>query len=180
MSGKLEEAFSVIKEKIDLGATMEELYQDHFFVFSRNRRHLEPYINSRRCERIPPKVEVLIGATGVGKTRYVHELARIHFGGDLWIYDGEKDKEWFDGYVGQRVALFDDFRGEIHFSRLLRLLDRYPCQVPVKGGFVRWNPERIFITSNVSYEWWYDLRQPDLAALERRFFRTYVINEPLY
>lgn len=89
-----------------------------------------------------PKVVWIYGPTGVGKTRYVVK----HFGDNLWISSGSL--QWFDGYFGQETALLDDFRGSdcsLHF--LLRVLDRYPLRVPVKGGFVQWAPCRIFITS---------------------------------
>jgi len=45
------------------------------------------------------------------------------------------------------MAVFDDFRaGEIKFNWLLRLLDRYHLNVPIKGGFTAWTPKYIFIT----------------------------------
>lgn len=43
---------------------------------------------------------------------------------------------------------FDDFRAdtcELHV--LLQILDRYPIDVPIKGGFTAWRPKRIYITS---------------------------------
>lgn len=74
--------------------------------------------------------------------------------------------------MGQKVAIFDDFRPWwCRFDYLLRLLDRYPMQVPVKGGFVNWVPEHIIITAP---QRWSDMftgefRTPeDLAQLGRR------------
>lgn len=49
---------------------------------------------------------------------------------------------WYDAVV------FDDFRAdvcELHY--LLQLLDGYPLDVPIKGGFVAWRPKRIYITA---------------------------------
>ena len=52
--------------------------------------------------------------------------------------------DWFDGYIGQDTAIFDDFRASGNrFSYILRIIDRYPMDVPVKGGFVYWNPKYI-------------------------------------
>ena len=53
--------------------------------------------------------------------------------------------DWFDGYDGQDTAIFDDFRASGNrFSYILRLIDRYPMDVPVKGGFVYWNPGTLY------------------------------------
>ena len=44
-----------------------------------------------------------------------------------------RNLQWFDGYMGQKVVCFDDFRKDFcTFHELLRLLDRYPMDVPVK------------------------------------------------
>lgn len=90
---------------------------------------------------VPPKVFWFYGSTGTGKSRLVFEET---VGQDLYI---KPSGGWFDGYSGQKVVLFDDFRGDwVKYAELLKLLDRYPMQVPVKGGFVQWSPEIIYIT----------------------------------
>lgn len=88
----------------------------------------------------PPEVYWYWGKTGAGKTREVHEKEK-----DLWA--NSKNLDWFDGYIGQEAALFDDLRAKTcEFEWLLRLTDRYPLSVPVKGGFVEWVPKRVYIT----------------------------------
>jgi len=82
------------------------------------------------------------GPTGSGKTRCAYDAIDKK---NFWI--SSVDLKWFDGYSGQADVLIDDFRGDfasLHF--MLRLLDGYPLKVPVKGGFTRWCPKRIFIT----------------------------------
>jgi len=108
--------------------------------------------------RAPPKVTVLIGSPGSGKTRYAYDLDPALY--TPMIGNGL----WFDGYDGQKTVLFDDFYGEIPYSFLLRLLDRYPLQVPIKGGSAHWTPTHIILTSNKEVTSWYD----DTAALSRR------------
>lgn len=55
--------------------------------------------------------------------------------------------KFFDGYINQKVALFDDFRKEMcPFNYLLKLTDRHDINVEVKGGSVFFNPEVIIIT----------------------------------
>lgn len=114
-----------------------------------------------------PRVIVYWGATGTGKTRRVFES---HEWRDIFRYCGGKG-QWFDGYCGQRVALFDDFNGsEFKLSYFLQILDRYPIIVPVKGGFVQWKPEIIYITSNKPPEEWYaNAFAEHQRALLRRF-----------
>lgn len=99
-----------------------------------------------------PFVFWLYGETGVGKTRCAFKSARClarndgRGEDDIWISSG--GLKWFDGYDGQSVAIFDDFRAKhvSSFPFLLRLLDRYPVQCEFKGGFVSWVPKYIFIT----------------------------------
>lgn len=95
--------------------------------------------SKKRTEK--PNVVWIYGPTGCGKTSYVYDKHP-----DLWI--SNEDLKWFDGYDGQETVLFDDFRGDMcKFRFLLRLLDRYPLKVPIKGGFVEWTPKNIYITS---------------------------------
>lgn len=78
---------------------------------------------------------------------------------------------WFDGYKGQKRVIFDDFRPWwCEFSWLLRLLDRYPIQVPVKGGFVNFIPEEIIVTTPKNPEETFGMyrTQEDLQQLRRR------------
>lgn len=111
-------------------------------------------------------VIVYWGRTGAGKTRAVYDnlptqdIIYPHPGG-----------QWFDGYDGQPIVLFDDYGGsEFKITYLLKLLDRYPMRVPVKGGFVSWTPTEIYITSNKDPRTWYSNANPEhVAAMFRRF-----------
>jgi len=83
------------------------------------------------------------GPTGCGKTESVYERWEKKF----QIWQSSNSMQWFDGYEGQEVAIFDDFRpDQCTFAWLLRLLDQYALKVPIKGGFVEWNPKIIVIT----------------------------------
>lgn len=85
------------------------------------------------------------GSTGTGKTRKALDEAGNE---DFWI-SGENLK-WFDGYNGQSCAIIDDLRADsCAWGFLLRLLDIYPLQVPIKGGFANWCPSKIIITAPV-------------------------------
>lgn len=104
---------------------------------------------SERPRDSAPMVLFLWGLPGTGKSKFAYEYCPE----STWSYGGDG---WFDGYDGQRVAIFDDFADDcaspgerkISYALFLKLLDRYPLQVPIKGGFANWRPEVIIITSN--------------------------------
>lgn len=112
----------------------------------------------------PPEIQVYWGATGLGKTRKVHSLVDRE---ELWIHPGDR---WFDGYDAHAAVLFDDFDGGwFKLGYLLKLLDRYTFQVPIKGGYAWWGPKKIFITSNIDPRLWYQsASEAQNAALQRR------------
>jgi len=45
----------------------------------------------------------------------------------------EADLKWWDGYKGQETVIMDEFRGQISFAYMLRLMDRYPLSVSRRG-----------------------------------------------
>lgn len=116
-----------------------------------------------------PQVVWLSGTTGIGKTRTAIEVAEKIFGqNSFWISSGSL--RWFDGYENQPVAILDDFRAkDSTFSFLLRLLDRYPLKVEIKGAFVEWNPKLIIITApqNPTRTWSFRT-QEQIDQLNRR------------
>jgi len=100
------------------------------------------------------RVYVYFGPTRVGKTRAALALCPEE---DTYVCPSTpKGSLWFDGYEGQTFAILDDFHGQYPLVELLRVLDGTPCLVPIKGGFVQWRPEVIFITSNIHPLAWYD------------------------
>lgn len=123
----------------------------------------------------PTEVFVLWGATGTGKTKFIYDNHELK---DIYVHPGN---QWFDGYKHQPIALFDDFCGSsFPISYLLKLLDRYPFKVPIKGGYVEWVPKTIYITSNIDPQNWYMNANPEhVRALKRRFTKVTHFNESL-
>lgn len=82
------------------------------------------------------------GKTGSGKTRFV--MSKVA-GKDYFMADTAK---WMDGYYGQEFVVIDELRPkDWPYARMLKLLDGYEILTPIKGGYVIWNPKRIYITS---------------------------------
>lgn len=152
------------KRKIDEGCSELELAEEHFTTWCRNYKALARYQSMKRAkfEDIPKDVTVYWGDAGTGKSRAVVEKEGYN------IYS-KPDGQWFDGYEGQEAVVFDDFTGDLNLGQFLKVLDRYPMKVPVKGGFVNWIPKRIYITSNLSPEEWYPkASSAQHAAIRRR------------
>jgi len=111
----------------------------------------------------PKNVYILVGPTGVGKTRWAYTA----FGNNLWRAPPTEEKtQWYDGYQGQKTALFDDFRGGISYQESLQLCDGYAMRVRIKGGFTLWQPDNIVFTSNHEPTTWWPVQ--DLSAFKRR------------
>lgn len=97
-----------------------------------------------RDPAVAPVVRWIYGDTGTGKSRYVHTYC-AEAGKTLFV--AHDTAKWWDGYEQQDVVLIDDMRASFcRFSDFLRLIDRYPRDVEVKGGFVPLNSD-FFITS---------------------------------
>lgn len=113
----------------------------------------------------PPELWCLWGRTGTGKTRRIWEFADVDM---LWVHPGDR---WFDGYDGQPAVLFDDYDGSwFKITYLLKLIDRYIFQVPIKGAYTWWAPKVIYFTSNHHPKDWYpQAKEEHNAALIRRF-----------
>lgn len=141
-----------IRDRLRSGTTVVEIAEENFAIWCQYRRAFNEYVSQIQVPRTWKSiVTVYWGPTGVGKTRRVHDQEDPK---DLWVSVDNK-AQWFDGYNGQAAVLFDDFDCQVNYRLLLQLLDRYPMQVAIKGGFVNWCPRRIYITSNIDPESWY-------------------------
>lgn len=137
-------------EAILPGETAMDIAEDPecFAEVMRYDRAIERYISHVRHKKIkrdltPPEVIHIYGPPGTGKTRYVWDHEESPFGVP------NAHGPWRDGYAMHEAVLFDNVEsGRItDRSEFLKQIDRYPIQVPVKGGFTAWKPRRIYITS---------------------------------
>jgi len=153
-----------IKTSLDQGVSLSQIANDHFTDFVRYHRGIVAYMNATSTTRDwETEVRVYWGETGSGKTSRAFREASFPY-----MHPGGM---WFDGYCGQDHVIFDDFGGsEFKITYLLKLLDRYPMRVPVKGGFVQWKPRIVWITSNIDPNDWYkSAKSASVKALFRRF-----------
>lgn len=121
--------------------------EDNFTVCVQYKRGLEAYLSNKRrrdvqADHEAPVVTFITGKPGSGKTRFVRE-------NEPRVYD-VSSLYWKDGYDMDEAVMYDNLEPDdlkpIR-SNFLKEIDRYPIQVPVKGGFTTWKPKRIYITS---------------------------------
>ena len=89
------------------------------------------------------KVITLIGPTGIGKSYAVHDMYP-----DIYIANMGNSGLWWDGYTGQKVIMFEEFKGQVELQKMLQILDPYPLRLEIKGGLVPARYTLVFITSN--------------------------------
>lgn len=162
-------ANNVIRDMVGAGANMAEVAEvaNNFAQL----RFAEKLIEMRPIPKRgnPPQVHWFWGPTGSGKTRTAIEEATEHWGaGEVWISGG--NLRWWQGYHGQKAVIIDDFRSDFcSFVTLLRVLDRYPFSVEVKGGSAWLGAEEIWITCPGVPEWTFSHENAeDVRQLLRR------------
>ena len=139
----------------------------------KNRKRPAPY---ERKER--PKNCIWFGKAGQGKTWDAEQTA---IDAELSMFKvpmRQLKQGWYDGYQGEEVILFDDFRGaamEPHeFLNLLDGLDR----LPVKGNYTTNYAKHLFFTSSDHpINWWpkwYAKDPNNWAQVRRRLDKVYL------
>jgi len=159
-----------IVETIRQSSRIEQVVSTHPDAYIRYHRGIEKLFGyiSKRDER-SWKTETIIyyGESGSGKSRTAQEIS-IAAGHQIY-YKSRGD--WWDNYKGQETVIVDDFYGWLPYDEVLRITDRYPLMVPVKGGFTDFLAKRIIFTSNKPIEsWWRGAWYDDVAigAFKRR------------
>lgn len=165
-----------VKNMIDQGCSIEQVADQHFGLFVQYRKGFQAYAALKSEPRTWKTIVIVLwGDTGTGKTRFCHSQV-----GDRTLWTNG-DFKWFDGYIGQDIVLLDDYRGEYPIQMFLKLTDRYPMRVPVKGGFTNWAPKKIYITSNCAPETWYkDIGSRTRDAFMRRLTKVNFIDFNIY
>lgn len=92
-------------------------------------------------------VTYIWGETGAGKTRSIMDLY-----GYPNVYRVMDYAHPFDGYKGQDVILFDEFRSQFPLSAMLGYLDGYPVELPCRYANKFACFTKVFLVSNIPLE----------------------------
>ena len=145
--------YDEMHELVLSGASAVQIMDTYPSLWYRHRSNILATISFRIPNRdFQTEVIVYWGPTGVGKSRRAIYEAKQEFGDDFYL---RMKGDWWDGYEGQKAVIINDFYGWIQYDEMLRLLDRYPHQVPFKGGYMKFVARKVWITSNEHPQNWY-------------------------
>lgn len=159
-------------ELLKSGTTPSEIAMvrpDLAIKFGKHIEHVYQVLNTPEWKRSKPRdCYVLVGPPGTGKTRCVGDSFDSKEIFTLAI--SQSKAVWYDGYIKQRVCLFDEFDGTIDYHALKRILDPwYNARAPVKGTHCVIASDIIFLVSNISPKNWYpNVSQDQFGELARR------------
>lgn len=168
--GKRTELQSVTDDVQD-GISLDDIAMDHpetWIKYHKGITSLWNIVNVKHRNDDKKKIVWIFGKSGVGKTLHAFQKGGYV---NSYIKDGTC---WWDGYCGQENIIIDDFDGHWPYRDLLRLLDRYPYQGQIKGGYVRIN-SNIIITCEFPPEYFW--KNNELKQITRRLDKIYWIKE---
>lgn len=140
----------------------------YFHMYGRTLQKAEDIALRKRFRTKMTKGIWYCGPTGVGKSH----LAFKDFDPDT-TYVKPLEDIWWDGYTGQKTVILNDFRGQIRYSELLCLVDKWPHSVKRRGREpAPFLAERVVVTSSLPPEKVYEGvldRDDNINQLLRRF-----------
>lgn len=158
--------------EISKGMPLYEVMEKYPSTFLRYHAAL-----SRMCARYdkprPFKDATVIlfwGVTNSGKSHLAYALYPKAYRKTI------RGKFW-DGYAGEDTVIFEEFnprlKDEMDLGLLLKILDKYPMNVEVKGAALQLKANTFIFTTNVDPREWY-MGDPQQAAFVRRVNAVYV------
>lgn len=138
-----------MKELIKEGKSDKEIYEDHPHFYIRYHQVL-PKVRMMYAAPRENKTHVTLiyGSPGCGKTHYANNLVPN-------AYWKQPHTKWWDGYSGNQDIVIDDFKGWLAYTHMLRIMDKYPLMVEVKGSNLNFNPPKLVITCSTLPWTWY-------------------------
>jgi len=131
-----------------------------FHQYGRTMDRLETIALRRKWRKWMTLGEWITGPTASGKSHIAYQ----NFDPATHYIFNVQDKGWWDGYCGQETVIINEFRGQIAFSELLDLVDKWPKMVRWRNKeSVPFLAKKVIISSicsprecypNVAYDRW--------------------------
>lgn len=168
--GERNDLLEVHNEILNGNVTVDEIVETEPIIYHQYGRTLERIegLKLKKTRRTwMTKGYWFFGETGTGKSKRAYEFDTPD---NTYVLDPQ-DRGWWDNYSGQPTVIIDDFRGEIPYNQLLRIIDRnhYGC---IRRGRAP-HPllaKTVIITSSLSPDRVYHNRNAEdkIAQLLRR------------
>lgn len=136
-------------------SSISDVINQYPVTYVRNHAGIQKLWNQKKPpqkERDMPMIFYWVGPTRSGKTEsmktFLSQTLKIPTTEWYWAKNDVKDKQWWQGYHGQKVIIWDEFRGQYPISDMLRILDRNPIEVDVKGDSTPMTSSIFCFTAN--------------------------------
>lgn len=162
------EAFPKIGERNDLkklmsdiksGLTIDEIADKYPGEYLRMKKSITEEVNKqillkRPLIYKPLHVTYMYGDSDTNKSRYAREMAQEDYEDpEIFIHNlPAAGTVWWDGYTSQKCVIINEFNGQLDLQTFNKLLDGEINLLQVKGSHVVSHLERLYITSNFSWD----------------------------
>lgn len=171
----LDTVYQRLREGTPLDTIIDE-DPDTYLKAGRVMEKLEDIHMRKKYRSTMTEGEWIYGATGLGKSEYAFQVE-----GSKYVWPD--DKGWWDGYRQEDNVIIDEFRGQIPYNELLRMVDKHPNYFVRRRGRepMPFNSKKVIITSSLPpHKVFKNLDSEDsLAQLFRRFKVYHITTEGL-
>lgn len=155
-----------VKESIDTGFTLPQLWDAHFGQMTRYHRSFTVYLQIRTNNvqrHWQTRCLLLVGLAGMQKTTIADVLAPFLGTGIYRVPLAKSSGLYFDGYTGQEVVILDEMDGNrMAPTRFNDLIGHTPATVLICGAAdVNWAPRYVIICSNYLPRYWWKKRSEE-------------------
>lgn len=114
---------------------------------------------------------LLYGDTGVGKTRIISKI--VSYLGHAHAYYQDLTG-WWDGYDAHPLVVMEEIR-QYPVTAILRLLDRTPLKVAIKGSSINFSSHLVMMSSNLDLTAIFGLHDTKTVQAIRRRIKEYYV-----
>ena len=138
---------NIIGDFIADGKTPAEILATSF-AYYRYETMIKKFYFAKRDAETPIMREVKVywhvGGSGTGKSYERVKLSEQHGEGSVYFMT-DYEKGGFDSYNGEPILFMDEFRGQMRFSELLQVLDKYKATFHARYSNIKglWNEVHI-------------------------------------